>query len=86
MESLQNGLQLHSGATQFISIDFNESYIASVDTVLMLTLWCKRALTLQTSLVWHSTGLQWPSKFKDLFLVSITNSVILSSAHYVIDS
>ena len=30
MDSLQNGLQPRSGATLFVSIDFNESYVASV--------------------------------------------------------
>ena len=34
MESLQIGLQPHSGATLFVSIDFNESYVASVTLTL----------------------------------------------------
>ena len=38
MESLQNGLQPHSGATLFGSIDFNESYVTSVIIVLTLML------------------------------------------------
>ena len=38
MESLQNGLQPHSGVTQLVSIDFNESYVASVIATLTLTL------------------------------------------------
>ena len=38
MESLQNGLQPYSGETPFASIDFNESYVASVIAALILTL------------------------------------------------
>ena len=41
IKSHHNGLQPHSEATLFVSIDFNESYIASVDS----DAWCKRALT-----------------------------------------
>ena len=37
MESLQNGLQLHSGITLFVSIDFNENYVASVIAALTLS-------------------------------------------------
>ena len=36
MESLQNGLQPHSGVTLFVSIDYNKSYVASITTALTL--------------------------------------------------
>ena len=38
MELLQNGLQPNSGVTLFVSIEFNESYIASIIAALTLML------------------------------------------------
>ena len=60
MESLQNGLKPHSGATPFVSIDFNGELYQwrhrSVESALTLTLGVKRPLMSQTdvlgSFVW----------------------------------
>ena len=44
IEPFQNGLQSHSAATPFVSIDFNESYVTGVIAASMLMLGVKGSL------------------------------------------